>query len=424
MRLPPATPRGIRAAVLLVGPALVGLVLVGPAARAAAPHVTSTVLPTAPVVHVAVPGDATVRLTWSAPTSSAALLGYRVARRGFDVPTSTWSGWRTTDLVATAHEHVWAGLRNGRRYQVRVAAHDVGGWGPYSRARAATPLARLIDRGIRGQVGAAYRHRLLAALRVRNRWTGSVAGCHAGTNSQAYRSATLHAVNYVRAMVGVPPVTFARRFNGKAQQAALMMQANSTLNHDPPATWKCYTAAGHQAAGSSNLALGAAGADAIRLYMSDPGDGNAAAGHRRWIMYSRQKVMGTGDTSSANDLWVFGTWAPRVPRGTPAFQAWPNSGYFPRELEPGGRWSLTSTGGASFAGAHVRVIGPGGKRMALTRYPDAPGYGDNTLVWQLTLPPSPSIQRPRTYTVHVTGITPSHGSGRSRTYRITLFSAT
>jgi len=386
------------------------------------PSLRST-LPTSPPIHPVTPGDATVRLTWDPPRSGTAVTGYRVARRAFSPASGTWGAWQTTDLSAGATGHVWSGLTNGRQTQVRVAAQDAGAWGPYSPARTATPSARLIDRGIRSQVRTAYRHRLVPALRVPNRWTGSVAHCRAGTNSAAYRRATRDAVNYMRAMSDVGPVTFARRFNSKAQRAALMMQANGQLSHDPPKTWRCYSAAGHQAAASSNLASGAAGPQAIAMYMSDPGDGNTAAGHRRWITYPRQKVMGTGDTSLANDLWVFGTWARRNPAGTPAYQAWPNAGYFPRELEPGGRWSLTSTRGASFARARVRVVGPGGTPVGLIQYPDAPGYGDNTVVWQLKKVPSRSIAGARRYTVHVTGITSPHGSTVSHVYRITLFSA-
>ena len=43
-----------------------------------------------------------------------------------------------------------------------------------------------------------------AALAVPTGWTGSVAGCNAGTTSAAYTSATLDMVNYFRAMTGLP----------------------------------------------------------------------------------------------------------------------------------------------------------------------------------------------------------------------------
>jgi hypothetical protein len=387
----------------------------GADAQAAAP-------PSAPRLQLVVPGNATVRMTWGLPASGAPIQGYQVQRRVQDAASGTWSAWTTRSLPASTRTFVWSGLANGRHYQGRVAATNADELGADSAARAATPQANLIDRGIRAQVTKAYRQRFAPTLRVPNRWTGSVAGCRAGTNSAAYRAATKRAINYMRAMAGVGKVDFAKKYNVKAQQSALMMQANNALSHYPPKSWKCYTKAGATAAGHSDIALGAAGPTAISLYMSDPGDNNFAAGHRRWIIYPRQKVMGSGDTSMANDLWVLAPFKPTAPKGTPTWQGWPNAGFFPRELEPGGRWSLTATDGSSFARAKVVVTGPGGTRMALTKYPDYPGYGDNTLVWQLKRPPSSSATGVRHYTVRVTGIT--GGSARSHVYHVTLYSAT
>jgi hypothetical protein len=404
------------AAVLTSFTVVAGTAATGADADAAAP-------PSAPHLQLVVPGDATVRMTWGVPATGAPVQGYRVQRRVQSKPAGTWSAWSTRTVAASVRSFVWRGLPNGYRYQVRVAAQNVNGVGAFSAVRAATPQASLIDRGIRAQVTTAYRKRFASTLRVANRWTGSVSGCRAGTNSAAYRGATKRAVNYMRSMAGVGPIDFAKKYNGLAQKSALMMQANNQLNHFPPKSWKCYSAAGAQAAGHSDIALGAAGPVAIGLYMSDPGDNNFAAGHRRWIIYPRQKVMGTGDTSLANDLWVLGPFRPTRPKGTPTWQAWPNSGFFPRELEPGGRWSLTATDGSSFARARVAVIGPGGTRMALTKYPDAPGYGDNTLVWQLKRPPSSSASGVRRYTVRVTGITTSGGGTTSHVYRVALYSA-
>jgi hypothetical protein len=413
---------GRRSAAVVLAVVVAALTLVsvtgapGADADAAAP-------PSAPHLQLVVPGNATVRLTWGVPATGTPVQGYQVQRRVQDKAAGTWSPWTTRSVAASVRSWVWSGLTNGHRYQVRVAAQNANGLGAFSSARGATPRASLIDRGIRAQVTAAYRKRFASTLRVANRWTGSVTGCRAGTNSAAYRTATRRAVNYMRAMAGVGPIDFAKKYNDKAQKSALMMQANNALSHFPPTTWKCYSAAGAQAAGHSDIALGAAGPAAIALYMSDPGDNNLAAGHRRWIIYPRQKVMGTGDTSLANDLWVLAPFRPTLPKGTPTWQAWPNSGFFPREIEPAGRWSLTATDGSSFARAKVVVVGPGGTRLALTKYPDSPGYGDNTLVWQLKRPPSSSATGLRRYTVRVTGIKAAGGKTTSHVYRVALYSA-
>lgn len=83
------------------------------------------------------------------------------------------------------------------------------------------------------------------------------------------------------------------------------MAAQGDLSHDPPSTWKCWTQVGHDGAASSNLYLGETGASAIAGYMADTGV--PSAGHRRWIIYSAQRVMGSGSTSSSNALYVFGS---------------------------------------------------------------------------------------------------------------------
>ena len=85
-------------------------------------------------------------------------------------------------------------------------------------------------------------------------WTGDHATCAAGTTAAGYRDALQRLVNYYRAMAGVPAtVTFNDATNAKAQQAALMMSVNKRLSHTPDPDWTCYTAAGAEAAGRSNL---------------------------------------------------------------------------------------------------------------------------------------------------------------------------
>lgn len=96
-------------------------------------------------------------------------------------------------------------------------------------------------------------------------------------------------------MAGVPAdIKIDAAWSTNSQQAALMMTANVQLSHFPPNTWTCWTEAGSQAAGNSNLALGTYGAESIDAFMEDYGDGNAAVGHRRWILYPYTRRMGTG----------------------------------------------------------------------------------------------------------------------------------
>jgi hypothetical protein len=230
---------------------------------------------------------------------------------------------------------------------------------------------------------------ILPAFSVAAGWNGSVAGCNPGTTSAAYEAATLQAANYYRAMAGLPNVApFSPSFNPKNAQSALMSIAQGELTHNPPATFACYTAGGAEAAGKSNLALGAAGPAAVDIYMDDFGAGNTAVGHRRWVLYPPQVALGTGSNSGkfttasgeyvgANSLWVIGAFGPRP--AAPEFVAWPPAGFVPRQLAYD-RWSF-SFPSASFAGTTITMT-RNGAPVGLGVLPIQDGFGDNTIVWE------------------------------------------
>ncbi len=259
-------------------------------------------------------------------------------------------------------------------------------------------------------------------------WTGNRSTCNAGSTDLTFRDAVLLRLNYFRAMAGVPAqVTFADTNSAKNQQAALMMSVNGQLNHDPPDIWKCYSADGAQAAGSSNLALGAFGRNALNLYMQDPGSGNGFAGHRRWILYPQTQTMGTGDLPAtggwaANSLWVFDSHYgdPRPPTRE-AYVAWPPPGYVPYQVVYP-RWSF-SYAGADFTSATITMI-QGGASVPVALQPLATGYGENTIVWiPMGLDSSQSWPKPTTdtsYSVKVNNVLIGQ-SARNFTYTVTVF---
>jgi Cysteine-rich secretory protein family len=264
--------------------------------------------------------------------------------------------------------------------------------------------------------------------RVELGWTGSVNGCNAGTVSAAARASVARRINFFRAMAGVPSsVSLLDSYNAKAQQSALMMSANDALSHTPPTSWRCYTPEGAQAAGSGNLAIGAAGASAINLYMHDFGDGNTAAGHRRWILYPQTRNMGTGDVAggsgrwAANTLWVFdeNLWATRPATREP-FVAWPPPGYVPfGVVYP--RWSF-SLAGADFEGASVSVTSNGAS-LPVQLEPIQNGFGENTLVFLVNgIRHDAAWPRPLTdtvYAVDVRGVRVA-GAMRDFSYQVTV----
>ena len=186
----------------------------------------------------------------------------------------------------------------------------------------------------------------IPALAVPMGWTGSIAGCVAGTTSQAYIDATMDMINYFRAMSGLPgDVANVVSLNDDSQEAALMMIAEGSLSHSPLPGWACFTTTGADAAGNSNLALGNAGPNAIVGYMRDQGASNQPVGHRRWILYPPQVQMATGSTDGVNGLffgsnvlYVFAGFGSRP--GAPSVVAWPGEGFVPYQVVYP-RWSLS-----------------------------------------------------------------------------------
>lgn len=241
-----------------------------------------------------------------------------------------------------------------------------------------------VDTAIRQQVVSFFDGVYSPALAVPSGWTGSTATCDTGTIAPAFAAATLQMIDYYRAMVGLPADLGENSgASDKADEAALMMRANGALSHSPPPSWLCYTAAGAEAAGKSNLAFGAAGPGAITLYIFDFGAGNTAAGHRRWIFFPPLFDVGSGETSSTNALWVISTgahpiWGPRP--ASPEWVAWPPAGYVPYQVVYP-RWSLGRNPSADLSGATVSMT-VGGAPIAVNVLPVHNGYGDNSLVWE------------------------------------------
>jgi hypothetical protein len=265
----------------------------------------------------------------------------------------------------------------------------------------------------------------LASENVSIDWTGDHESCDAGETAMAFKEAVGMRINYFRAMAGVPAtVQLSTEYSRKAQQAALMMSINGQLSHNPPPSWLCYTSEGAEAAGSSNLFLGIYGPAAITGYIYDPGNGNYAVGHRRWILYPQTEWMGSGDIPStggymsSNALWVFdeNMWTPR-PQTRDEYVAWPPPGYVPYQVVfP--RWSF-AIDEADFSNATVEMSS-GGQSIPVTVQPVVTGYGENTLVWEPDLsfgaPPPSDI----TYDVLVSGVKIG-GVPQDFTYQVIIF---
>jgi uncharacterized protein YkwD len=304
--------------------------------------------------------------------------------------------------------------------QSRVLAHSVSAQAHQRRTTAR--WSGSIKTSRRPAVDAAYRRAFAPGLDVGTGYTGDDNRCQPGTTSAESRAATLRAVNFVRSMSGLAPVRFSPTLNARSQRTALLMSANGALSHTPPHGWRCWSQAGADNAARSNLALSypsITSAGLVDLYLRDPGSDNGPVGHRRWLLNPFSTTMGSGSTDTANAMTVIGP--TDTARPNPAWVSWPTAGYFPRPLEPGGRWSLSAGNKQmDFRRATVRVY-RNGVALHATKLRVANGYAQPTLVWQL---PAPST-RSGTFTVvvrgaHLAGSTASIG----RTYVVRLFEPT
>lgn len=246
-------------------------------------------------------------------------------------------------------------------------------------------------------------------------WTGDADSCVAGDISALARENALTRINYFRDRVGLGPVAYDGVLNARAQEAALMMHAERSLSHTPGAGWACYTADGALAASRSNLALGAAGGEAVMAYMHDRGGGNEAVGHRRWILYSRAKTIGQGFTDYADAMWVIGNNGPSTL--TREYMAWPTPGVNPAPAVPQ-RWSF-SMPGADFSAATVTMVDAFGDASPVTVYDVRNGFGDNTIAWEVARDVVYFAGGDASYTVTVGNVV-SGGQARSYTYTVTV----
>jgi len=257
------------------------------------------------------------------------------------------------------------------------------------------PYAAAIDTSSRSEVRAAYRQLWRRADSDRPRWIGgSVKKCRQGTLSGSSTNKQLGAINFARLLSGLTPLALDTETVTQAQAAAIMMTAKNAVNHYPPRSWPCWSQAGYDAAGMSNLYQGVrseTNADKIESYLDDWGNINHAVGHRRWFLYPYLTAIGLGGTATANVSYLFGQpFNDAAPN--PEWVSWPAAGWFPSRLDPRGRWSLSSgDDGADFSDATVRVEFNKARVRGIKLHPPAPSPGKPTLVWEMpdTWPTNP-----------------------------------
>ncbi len=242
-------------------------------------------------------------------------------------------------------------------------------------------LTATIDLSARATAKKLYEDYYIASSNLSSEvaWTGNEEACDPGTVPDQITEKILMRLQYFRKAAGLNNVIEENATKStKSQQAALMMHANTTLNHNPPESWKCFTNAGKEAAGNA-LLTSTKNSAAIDSYIRDHGNENYPVGHRRWLLWPRLQEIGIGNTSGYNALWVLGN-PGAIPEDNPEFIAWPPKGYLPAQLAYS-RWSF-SIANADFSETKISMQVEGGSTVPLQIEELTGIYGDNTIVWQ------------------------------------------
>ena len=169
--------------------------------------------------------------------------------------------------------------------------------------------------------------------------------CDPGEISAAAHANALRRTNLYRWLAGVPPVALAPERVAAQQACAAMQAATGRLNHTPNADAPCFTEAGAQGAGSSNLAGGAGVAESVDLYVGDRGV--PSLGHRRWVLNPTARETAFGWKARFSCMYSFSQGAAH----DVDFVAWPPPGPVPEDASAG-RFSVHLYGvtpGADFA---------------------------------------------------------------------------
>lgn len=274
-----------------------------------------------------------------------------------------------------------------------------------------------IDTSNRAQVASTYRSAVAANLTLNSGWNGSTSDCRAGSASDSYDTATIESINWFRRMSGLAVVTEDSNASSKAQQTALMMHAQNNLSHYPTPSWRCHTKVGASLAAESNLTLGVVGPRGVMGQIEDPGAGNEALGHRRWLLYPELESVGVANTSRASVVRVLGEFGDR--KSASNWVSWPPPGFVPDETVFD-RWSISFAGNqaVNFSSAKVRVK-ENGRSVSVRLLPVRNGFGDPTLGWEVS-GIRPKAQGDVKYTVDVTNVIVG-GRSVNRSYSFTSF---
>lgn len=227
---------------------------------------------------------------------------------------------------------------------------------------------------------------------------GSTDMCDPGTVSEGAHANAVKRTNLYRWLAGLGPVTEDPSRRPVEQACAVVQFGMGSLSHTPAETVPCYSAAGAQGAGSSNLAQAGGGlARSVDLYVGD--GGVDSLGHRRWVLNPSMVSTTFGYKPPFSCMYAFSSG-----QNTPAdLQAWPPPGYQPADAASG-VWSFRMQSKSFVADTTtVELEIDGGGFLPVESWVVGGGYGAGpVLAWN---PPSGTWRAGRTARVRLRNTT-------------------
>lgn len=208
-------------------------------------------------------------------------------------------------------------------------------------------------------------------------WNGMVGECNAGTIEAEVHQKVENRINYFRRAAGLEDIYLDAELNDWCQKAALMMEANKRLDHEPTTKWSCFTDEGATAARYSLLTKGANTTLAVTSFFAD--NKNPSVGNRRWLLYPNGKAFGHGSTENVSVIWALDdSGNVDTNQFKNRFVAWPPEGFIPKMMAFR-YWSFSLS--QDLSGAEIE-LSENGQTIEISQQEMVEGYGMNTLVWE------------------------------------------
>ena len=244
-------------------------------------------------------------------------------------------------------------------------------------------------------------------------------------------------MNQIRALHGLADVRYSFLYDTSVQESALIQAANGYLTHHPEPNLECYTEAGDEASGTSNLSgstINGRGRDQdpVQEMIGWTNDARnlslvAAAGHRRWILNPFATYMSYGQVYgyAAQKAFGFG----REPSVLPAIEvdyvAFPYETYPFTLMSDDPPWSFSvvedkinfwNNQHPYFDSATVSVarVSDGTSLTVSNLYTDTTGYGvPNFLSWNVA-----AWEFDTLYQVEINNVAMRNGETRRFSYQV------